>query len=237
MPKLTLDGLVSQLQAALGSDLRAVAVYGSAASGDHVSKRSDVNVLVIVDALPSAKHPGVSAAMVAWSESGQSPPLLLTTDEWRGSSDIFAMEYADILERHRLLFGALPDGVRVDPHHLRLELEHEAMGTLLQLRRGWLAAGTDGRRHQELLEDSASALLALFRAVVRLSGATPPAESVALCSDVARLAGTDATPFVKAVNHRRGGDVVKPAQAAAVVAGCVEGLQRVVRYLDQFKGR
>ena len=120
MAKLTLDGLVTQLQAALGPDLRTVALYGSAASGEHVPKKSDYNVLVIVDALPASKLPAVSAAVSAWSEDGQTAPLLLTTEEWRRSADIFAMEYADILQRHKLLHGALPDGVKVDPQFLRL---------------------------------------------------------------------------------------------------------------------
>src|SRR5258707_8543144 len=29
-----------------------------------------------------------------------------TVDEWRHSADVFPMEYADILERHRVLHGA-----------------------------------------------------------------------------------------------------------------------------------
>ena len=61
------------------------------------------------------------------------------------------MEYADILERHRVLDGTPPlDGITV-PRHLRLQLEQEAMGKLLRLRQGVLLAGTDGKRQVELL--------------------------------------------------------------------------------------
>ena len=48
---MTLDELVAQLQKVYGAQLRAVVLYGSAAAGEHIPKRSDYNVLVIVDEL------------------------------------------------------------------------------------------------------------------------------------------------------------------------------------------
>src|SRR5437867_4037558 len=170
MAKMTLDDLVSQLRAAFGPELRAVALYGSAAAGEHHPKKSDYNVLVLVDSLPANKLAAASAAVKAWSDDGNPPPLTLTIDEWHGSADIFPMEYADILDRHRVLFGDLQTDVRVNPSHLRLQLEHEAMATLLQLRRGALAAGNDAKAQLALLEGSSSTVMVVFRAVLRLQG-------------------------------------------------------------------
>ena len=77
----------------------------------------------------------VAAVSKAWAEAGNPPPMTFTVKEWKSSSDIFPMEYADILERHRVLFGDPPfDGIRVSPTELRLQVEHETMGKLLQLR-------------------------------------------------------------------------------------------------------
>src|SRR5512140_2899681 len=104
MAKLTLDDLVTQLKASFGDDLISVVLYGSAAGGEHNPKRSDQNVLVIVRKVPMTAAKAVSAAVRAWADAGNPPPLVLTADEWRGSSDIFPMEYADILERHKVLF-------------------------------------------------------------------------------------------------------------------------------------
>src|SRR6185295_12955750 len=128
MARMTLDELVSQLKAAYGTSLRSIVLYGSAAAGEHIAKRSDYNVLVIVDALDPSRLAGASAASRAWTESGNPAPLTMTMAEWKGSSDIFPMEYADILERHRVLAGDAPfDGIHVDVKDLRLQLEHEAM--------------------------------------------------------------------------------------------------------------
>lgn len=237
MAKMTQDEFVTQLRSALGADLRTVAVYGSAASGEHHPGKSDVNVLVVVDSLSADRLGAASAAVTAWMEGGHTAPLMLTTDEWRGSADIFAMEFADILERHRILHGAFPSDVKVDVGNLRLQLEREAMVAVLQLRRGALATGRDGKAMVEMLERGASTMLALFRAVIRLGGESPPQDDGALASAVAKAAGCDAAPFMRVVQHRRGTVALKAADAAPVVSGCLEGLQRIVRYLDQYKGR
>src|SRR5437016_1566238 len=163
MARMTLEELVSQLRAAYGTALRSVVLYGSAARGDHIAKRSDYNVLVIVDALDAPRLAAASAASRAWTEAGNPAPLTLTTSEWRGSADIFPMEYADILERHKVLHGDPPfDGIRVDSRDLRLQLEHEAMGKLLRLRQGVLASGGDAGRQLELLAASASTIMVIF---------------------------------------------------------------------------
>ena len=147
MATMTLDELVAQLRAAYGDSLRSVVLYGSAAAGEHIPKRSDYNVLVIADSLPADRLRAAAAVGAAWSASGSPPPMTLTLDEWRGSNDIFAMEYADIIERHKVLFGEPPfAGVAVARGDLRLQVEREAMGKLLQFRQGVLAAGNDPKR-------------------------------------------------------------------------------------------
>jgi hypothetical protein len=237
MAKMTLEELVSQLNAAFGKELRAVVLYGSAAGANHVPKKSDYNVLVLVDSLDANRLAAASAAIKAWSDAGNPPPLTLTVEEWRGSADIFPMEYADILERHRVLAGELPTNVRVDQSHLRLELEHEAMGTLLQLRRAVLAAGNDKSAQLDLLEGVSSTVMVLFRALVRLKGEVPPADNVELATQVASFARIDGEPFVRVLRHKRGEQAIKGAEAQAVLTGYLSSMQAVVRYLDQFTGR
>ena len=234
MATMTLDQLVEQLTKAYGPDLRAVILYGSAASGQHIAKRSDYNVLIIVDRLDLDALNRSAAVARAWGESGNPPPLTLTTDEWRASSDIFPMEYADVLERHRVLFGEPPfAGIHVERADLRLQVEHQAMGKLLQLRQGILAAGGERRRQRELLERSLSTFMVIFRAVLRLHGEQPPADYEALTKRVADVTGVDDAPFARVVRHVRGGEQIPDQEVAAVLAGYLAGAQRLVAHIDR----
>jgi hypothetical protein len=233
---MTLDELVSQLRAAYGDSLRSVVLYGSAAKGEHIAKRSDYNVLVIVDALDPARLSAASATARSWAGAGNPAPLTMTMSEWRSSSDIFPMEYADILERHKVLFGEPPfDGIRVDRSDLRLQLEQEAMGKLLKLRQGVLAAGNDRQRQLELLAASASAIMIIFRSVVRLDGATPSTDNVALANEVAKRASFAADPFERVVRHVRGEATLKTSDVPVVLAGYLRGMEQLVGYLDRYQ--
>src|SRR4051795_7633625 len=117
---MKLDELVRQLQLAYADALKSVVLFGSSVAGEHRAKTSDYNVLVIVDSLPLERLRAVAAVSKAWAEDGNPPPMTFTTREWKSSSDIFPMEYADILERHRVLYGDPPfDGIRVNTSDLR----------------------------------------------------------------------------------------------------------------------
>src|SRR5690348_10037890 len=132
MARMTLDDLVAQLTKAFGSGLRSVVLYGSAAAGEHIPNRSDYNVLVIADGFDLDTLHKAAAVSRAWAEAGNAAPLTFTAQEWRSSADVFPMEYADILERHRVLYGEAPfDGIAVDTRDLRLQLEHQAKGKVL----------------------------------------------------------------------------------------------------------
>src|SRR5919199_3964284 len=197
-----------------------------------MANRSDYNVLVLVNRLDLELLHREAAIARAWTESGNPPPLTLTVHEWRTSSDIFPMEYADILERHRVLHGEPPfDGIAVERRDLRLQLEHQAMGKLLQLRQGVLAAGGDRARLVELLAASLSTFMVIFRAVVRLHGEQPPTDYPALAGRVAALAGLDGEPFVRVVRHVRGEARIAEAEVAAVLAGYLAGAQRLVAHI------
>lgn len=234
MASMTLEQLVEQLAKAYGADLRSVVLYGSAAIGQHIPKRSDYNVLVIVDRLDLAALERSAAIARAWGEAGNPPPLTLTTAEWRGSADVFPMEYSDILERHRVLHGEPPfDGIEVERADLRHELEHQSLGKLLQLRQGILAAGGDRKRQLELLERSVTTFMVIFRAVVRLHGEQPPADYEALTARVAALTGLDGEPFARVVRHVRGAARIPDQEVAAVLAGYLAGAQRLVAHIDQ----
>ena len=235
MAKMTLDELVAQLRSAYGAELRSVVLYGSAAAGEHIPKRSDYNVLVVVESLPLEKLRAAAAVARAWSETGNPPPLTLTSREWRRSADIFPMEYADILERHKVLHGDAPfDGLRVAPADLRLQLEHETMGKLLKLRGGVLAAGGDERRLIALLADSLSTIMVIFRAVARLHGVVPPTDNVALSRLVAGYAEFDAAPLERIVRHVRSEQTMSTAEVGEVLAGYIRGMEQLVSHLDRF---
>jgi hypothetical protein len=97
-----------------------------------------------------------------------------------------------------------------------------------------MAAGDHAREQIELVEVSLSALMVVFRGVVRLHGEIPPQDYVALSADVARRAGFSDEPFRKAIAHVRGTEKLSRENASAVLAGYMAGMEALVAWLDKF---
>ncbi len=232
---MTLEELVAQLNSGFADGLRSVVLYGSAAAGEHIPDRSDYNVLVIVKRLDADRLRALSATARAWGQAGNPPPLIFTEEEWRDSADVFPMEYADMIDRHRLLHGPSPfEGIRVSKGDLRLQLEHQARGKLLALRQGLLASAGDRKAELQLLSSSVSTIMVIFRAVERLRGDTPSRDNVELSRSVSGAARVEADPFVRVVRHVRGESKLAPVDAPAVLDGFLRGMEGVVEYLDRF---
>jgi hypothetical protein len=232
---MTLDELVTQLQSAYGSVLRSVVLYGSAAAGsdEHVAKKSDYNVLVIVDSVPLDRLKELSAVARAWSAAGNPAPMTFTLREWQASSDIFAMEYADILERNKLLFGESPfDGITVERSDLRLQVERETMGVLLRLRRGVFLAGTDATEQLKLMVASLSTLMVVFRGVLRLAGRTPPHGHAQIAREVAAVVGVDAAPFETVARQLHDSKAISKERARDVLGAYLNGMEAVATHVS-----
>ena len=235
MAKMTLDDLVAQARTIYGTDLVAVALYGSAARGEHIAKHSDLNVLVVVERITMEHLRKEGPVARSWREGGNPPPLTLTRAEWTGSADIFPIEYADILAHHKVLAGALPvDGIAVKMPELRLQLEHEAMSALLRLRHGVLLAGGDEKALREILEESVSTVMVFLRAVLRLNGEVPPADSEVVCDQVKLHTSIDTEPVQRILRHTRDKAKIPGAEVATVVERYLATAQSLVAWLNAF---
>lgn len=233
MARMTLEELVRQLGLVYGEGLRCVAVYGSAARGEQIARHSDLNVLVLVDRVDMSHLRAEAAVARAWSEAGNPPPLTLTVEEWRGSADIYPMEYADILAYHRVVHGHLPtENLHVDRQHLRLQLEHETRSKLLRLRHVVLASGAEPRALAQLLEDSSSTMLVLLRSALRLAGEEPPADSFAMLDRAQARTGVDVDIFRQVVRHARRESRLDGQAAVSAVERYLLSVAALARWVD-----
>src|SRR2546426_1579021 len=86
----TVEELATALKETLGSRLVAFLLYGSTARGTHVTGRSDVNTLLIVDTVDEGLFAAIEPVVSAWSKGGHPAPILLSDAEWRGSAGALA---------------------------------------------------------------------------------------------------------------------------------------------------
>ena len=218
---------------AAGDNLFALLVRGSAARGNYDPKRSDVNlVLILEDTSAGALRP-LGPAVAKWVKRGQPPPVIFSTLGWKQSTDVFPIELEDMREAHLLIRGEDPFAdVSTTPEDTRRELEGEARGKLLQLRAEYVAAATDGKVLGALLASSAKTFFVLFRSLLRLRGEPRPESDGAMVSAVADLIGFDRAPFEWAVARHRGDKQRDLAAHDPLGAQYLEAIEAFVAFVD-----
>lgn len=232
MSKMTVKEFASQLASDFGADCSAIVLYGSAAVAAEPSEGSDLNVLLIVRTLAAEALHRAAPTVQRWQSLGHRAPLILTEAEWRSSRDVFAMEHADIAARNRVLHGALPALPSVTADDLRRQLEYEAMGALLHLRRGVLAVGSDPLRTLELLAAVKSTVLALLRSLLRVHAGAVPDDADDVLRAAGARAGMNVEALLEVLAHTRGERSIPPARAAEVLSGVHAALKQLVAHVD-----
>ncbi len=178
MAKMTPEILTSELKEICGGNLCSVVLYGSAVAGDSV-KTSDYNVLVVLNSVDAEGLAALTGICSRWAKGGNPAPLLFAKETLPRSADVFPVEFSDIMQTHKMLYGEDPfAGMQIQPANLRLELEHELKNKLILLRERFLRTKGGRKEVDKLLVSSLSAFLTLFKAASRLYGETPPAKKL-----------------------------------------------------------
>lgn len=230
MASMSPEQFTTRVREALGDGLRGVILYGSQVAHGATVHGSDYNLLLLVARAGHDELAALGPVVRDWRASGQPAPMTMTPEEWRRCADVFPIEVADILWRHRVLHGTLPtDGLVVAPADLRQQLEHDARGAVLQLRAGRLA--TEGRHDEQvsLLGHAVSGFATMARALLRLSGAGIPATKPDVVAAAARIAGFDPAPVLVALAAKRG---ERPADPSAALEAFAVQVERLVAFLD-----
>src|SRR6202022_4746852 len=159
-----LDEFVEKLKSSTGQNLKAVALYGSAATGEFHSKHSDINLLCILEKA-DADHVEILRKPVEWwLGKGNRAPLVFTLEELQRSADVFAIELLDMKTHHRMLYGDdLLAGLAVPMHYHAIQVERELRTDWLRLRQAILTAPKKTDAYLNLMNASFSAFDALVR--------------------------------------------------------------------------
>jgi hypothetical protein len=202
-PKL--DELVQKLKAVAADNLKAVILYGSAATEEFHSKHSDLNLLCVVDQADAAHLGALHGPVEWWIRRGQRPPLVFTLDELRRSADIFTIELLDMKSRHRILYGEnVLAGISVPLHYHSIQVERELRTDWLRLRQAVLAAPKKPKVYLELMVASFSSFAALFRHALIALGETPTETKREAIERIAKFTGADPSGFHAILGIREG---------------------------------
>lgn len=232
-PRTVAQDLAREVCQAFGADVRSVVLFGSVARGEAIPGVSDVNILVLLEAVTPAELAKAAPLAVRWVRAGNTPPLTYSWDEWSGMGDTFAIEMSDMLDAHEVIHGDDPlSGVVLTGPDLRLHVERELRELILQLRTRMLLSAGDPLELANLLLSAIPSFSAYMRAALRLRGEVAANETETVISRAAELIGADAAPMLVCQTARRAQRVPDISIDSPLVEAYLDFARGLVGYID-----
>jgi predicted nucleotidyltransferase len=233
VPEKLITEFVGRVRDAMGGNLKSAILYGSAAAGDYVPEHSDVNLLFVLGETSFAAIAAVAPAVAWWAKQKHHPPLLMTAEELRRGADVFSIEFLDMRENYRVLWGEdLLKGLEIPMKFHRAQVEYELREKTILLRQRLLVVARDEDAKWELLVRSVSAFATLARHALIALGepATSKREAV---QKLASRTGFDAGAFLQLFDLRERKVDRKTMNVDDVFARYLKAVERITAAVDE----
>ncbi|MFP4180185.1 MAG: nucleotidyltransferase domain-containing protein [Spirochaetaceae bacterium] len=231
------EDFIPEVKKTFGHSLKAVILYGSAARGTFVYGSSDINLLIIIEEPDPDRIVELGADHAKLIKKHRISLHVLSEGEFIRSADIFPMEYLDIQEAGKILYGeSVADKLTITKKHLRHQVEERLRGNINALRQALIASRGSSRLLSQLLRESYGTFISPLRGLLRLKNEdlrtkNHPETDIELLDRVYKEYGVDTKPLKEIYTFREGGRT----DARRLAVNLVIFLTTLVRRVDEME--
>src|SRR6266700_3012465 len=229
-----LSEFVEKMRTAAGENLISMILYGSAAEGEFHPEYSDLNLLCVLRDTSFASLSKIASAVEWWRKKKYHPPLVLTPQELKDTADVFSIEFVDMKQRHRVLYGEdVLQNLEVPMQLHRSQLEYELREKLFLLRQHILLAGRDEKQLWEVMLNSLSSFTTLFRHVLIEMGEQGRKHSREAVRELSERLNFGSSAFVQLTDVRAKKADRKQFRAAEIAGQYLSAIEKVTAAVDR----
>ncbi len=196
---------VEELLRDRGAQIQSIHIVGSCLTVDFDEKRSDINSVVVLNAMDFAFVKFLAGIGNKHKKKGVAAPLIMTPEYISSSLDVFPVEFLELRFIHKTVYG--PDvfkDLEIDRGCLRLQCEREMKTKLIMLRQGYISALGDRTLIENLITGSVTGCVPVFRAILHLLNAPAPKARLSVVAALRNLTGIESKAFEQALMLKGG---------------------------------
>ena len=198
---------------AFQSDLHSIILYGSAAEG-RVRATSDINVILILTAFERERAQKLRDVLRAGQAAVQIQPMFVLRAELEAATEAFAQKFADVLRRHKVLYGEDPfAGLAISRQAKVKQLRQQLLNLTLRLRASYMTRSSREEQMTLVIADAAGPLRSCAAAQLELEGKPYHSPKEALQNVAASLGESDWTEVLSLVSTARETRSLPPGKA------------------------
>lgn len=226
-----LDKFVEELKNTLGENLLSVIAFGSQANVKDA--KSNLNLMIVTNELTAENLYDISKPVKKWVKGKNPIPVIMNRDEWYSSFDVYAIEYADIKENYRIIYGEdLIPTISINKYFLRLQCESELKSLLLKYKNNFLMNVKSDREMKKLLNNVIKTLLVIFRSVLRLHDSAVPYRAVDIIEFASNYLSFNKIVMSKIAKVRYENEDYTKQELLFIEAELVKDIQNILKQVD-----
>ena len=217
----------------LDDNVRAILIYGSAAGVNYNPGISNINIAVIVKDLDFSVL-NQSLDLVKWGHKHKiATPLFFTKEYILSALDVFPVEFTEIKELHKVIFGDdIFKDLDIPVKDIRLLCEQQLKGKLLHLRQAYLDIGKNPTILKRILLSTLSDLVPVFRQLIILNGQKPIEQKAEMFGQLAKIFSLDLQPFLAIYQDKNKKILISSNQVIAHLQNFLNQLENLSRHMD-----
>ena len=214
-----LDLFVAAAQTAFGDDLAAAVLFGSAADGQ-VRATSDVNLLLLLKRFTPQTADALRGSLRLAHAAIDLQVMFLLERELTQAADAFAVKFADIIARHRVLLGNDPfASLHTSRDAMLRRLRQVLLNQQVRMRERYMLLSLNEEQLAGAIADAAAPLRAAAASLAQLEGKPAQSGKQALEAFVEQLGEPALHTALQAMSKARETARLAPGQALPAFTG------------------
>ena len=186
-----LTDFIDSAKKAFEQDLRSIVLYGSGADGN-LRPASDVNVILVLAKFDQNRADLLRESLRLAGAAIKLKAMFLLEEEVQPASQAFAVKFADVKRRRRVLFGDDPFAVvSVSREDAIFRLKQTLLNLILRLRESYISRGLREEQLVAAIADTAGPLRSSAATLLELEGMTATSGKEALEQISSSLPGAE----------------------------------------------
>ena len=223
-----LDSFAASAKEALGEDLVSLVLFGSAAEG-RMRATSDVNLMIVLARFEPARVDRLREPLRLAHAAIRLETLIVLESELAAAAEAFAVKFADIRARHRVLAGRdVTASIAPTPAAMAARLRQILLNFILRTRERYVLVSLRDEKLAAVVADAAGPLRAAAEIMLELEGrpaASPKAALETLARELDSNRWTEALALLSVAREKGRLPPGKGAKAVLELVALAEALR------------
>ena len=230
-----LDLFVAAAQTAFGDDLAAAVLFGSAADGQ-VRATSDVNLLLLLKRFTPQTADALRGSLRLAHAAIDLQVMFLLERELTQAADAFAVKFADIIARHRVLLGNDPfASLHTSRDAMLRRLRQVLLNQQVRMRERYMLLSLNEEQLAGAIADAAGPLRSAAASLAQLEGKPAQSGKQALEAFVKQLGEPALHTALQAMSTARETARLAPGQAMPAFTSLMAITERLREHAEQMQ--